>query len=207
MRALVMFDYDGVLVDSFRAVAPVFLAVCHQCGFTGIESHEHFNSMFEENFFSSLKSLGADEGTINTILSEFGKKTSGIVENSPMFQGTRNMLVSLSVKYPLYVITSNLSHVPLTVFQKHGIDSFQEVLGAEKEKSKIKKIQQTIEKHPGCTPYYIGDTKGDILEGREAGAVTVAVTWGWHTREKLAEGNPDYIIHSPKDLTDLLTKD
>lgn len=39
-----------------------------------------------------------------------------------------------------------------------------------------------------------------MVEGREAGAHPIAVTWGWHTEERLIKGNPDYIAHSPQEL-------
>jgi phosphoglycolate phosphatase len=48
--------------------------------------------------------------------------------------------------------------------------------------------------------YYIGDTTGDIREAKMAGIRTVAVTWGWHSRERLAKLQPDYLIDNPSDL-------
>ena len=53
--------------------------------------------------------------------------------------------------------------------------------------------------------FYVGDTKGDMIEGKQAGAVTVAVTWGWHSTEKLTEGSPDYMVHTPTELKNLLS--
>ena len=53
--------------------------------------------------------------------------------------------------------------------------------------------------------YYVGDTKGDMIEGKKAGALTVAVTWGWHTREKLADASPDHMVHTPAELVTLLS--
>jgi phosphoglycolate phosphatase len=48
--------------------------------------------------------------------------------------------------------------------------------------------------------FYIGDTTGDILEAREAGVQTVAVTWGWHSREKLVAVHPDFLVDRPEEL-------
>ncbi|MGZ3648342.1 MAG: HAD family hydrolase [Syntrophales bacterium] len=46
----------------------------------------------------------------------------------------------------------------------------------------------------------MGDTTGDIKEARLAGVRTVAVTWGWHSKEKLETVRPDYLIETVKDL-------
>jgi len=51
--------------------------------------------------------------------------------------------------------------------------------------------------------YYIGDTTGDIKEGKEAGVKTVGVTWGWHSKALLAASRPDYLFDTPEDLLQL----
>ena len=48
--------------------------------------------------------------------------------------------------------------------------------------------------------YYVCDTVGDIREARDAGIRTVAVTWGWHSRERLAAAHPDRLIDVPEKL-------
>jgi phosphoglycolate phosphatase-like HAD superfamily hydrolase len=45
----------------------------------------------------------------------------------------------------------------------------------------------------------------DKIEGKKAGAVTVAVTWGWHSKEKLADASPDHMVHTPAELVTLLS--
>jgi len=52
--------------------------------------------------------------------------------------------------------------------------------------------------------YYIGDTSGDVYEGKEAGAITIAVTWGWHEQERLIKAGPHFLVHTPKELEHLL---
>jgi len=51
--------------------------------------------------------------------------------------------------------------------------------------------------------YYIGDTTGDIKEGKQAGVKTVGVTWGWHSKEKMAAAEPDYLFDNPQELLKL----
>jgi phosphoglycolate phosphatase len=51
--------------------------------------------------------------------------------------------------------------------------------------------------------YYIGDTTGDIKEGKQAGVKTVGVTWGWHSKEKMAAAKPDYLFDSSQELLQL----
>jgi len=54
--------------------------------------------------------------------------------------------------------------------------------------------------------YYIGDTAGDIREARNAGVHAVAVSWGWHSRERIEAVAPDFIADRPEDLLSYLAK-
>ena len=40
----------------------------------------------------------------------------------------------------------------------------------------------------------VGDTELDIICGKNAGAVTCGVTYGYRTKESLLQNNPDYLI-------------
>jgi phosphoglycolate phosphatase len=52
--------------------------------------------------------------------------------------------------------------------------------------------------------FYIGDTVGDIKEARAAGVWTVAVTWGWHSRERLLAARPDFLVDTPEELLQIV---
>jgi phosphoglycolate phosphatase len=51
----------------------------------------------------------------------------------------------------------------------------------------------------------VGDTVGDIVEARQAGVPSVAVTWGWHSEERLLAASPDVVAHDPQELVGILT--
>jgi phosphoglycolate phosphatase len=54
--------------------------------------------------------------------------------------------------------------------------------------------------------WYVGDTVGDVVEGRQAGARTVAVTWGWHDENLLRGARPDHVASSPHELVELIDR-
>ena len=116
------------------------------------------------------------------------------------------MLENLSKNNIVIIITSNLTNVVKESLKLKNINYFEEVIGADKETSKVKKIESIKLRYKDNDYFYIGDTKGDIIEGRKAGVKTIAVTWGWHSEEKLKEENPDFIVHTPEELVNLLEK-
>lgn len=51
--------------------------------------------------------------------------------------------------------------------------------------------------------YFIGDSEVDVLTGKNAGMVTVAVSWGFRARSVLEAAEPDFIIDTPSELKTL----
>ena len=204
-KNLIMFDYDGVIVDSLDVFATTFMAACHACGYTGIKTHEQVIRLFDGNFFEALAQLGLSGHTINEILGDaFDREVRKHIAKVKPFRGIHDLLSVLSQYNVLTVITSNVASMIWQIFEKEGIVWFDEIMGAETERSKVKKIEKTMSRYPGLPAYYVGDTKGDMIEGKKAGAITVAVTWGWHTKEKLTEASPDHMVHTPSELEKLL---
>lgn len=58
-------------------------------------------------------------------------------------------------------------------------------------------------KEPYDKLYVIGDTQLDILTARHLNATIISITTGSHSKEKLLELNPDYIIDEFKEITQL----
>lgn len=204
MSALVMFDYDGVIVDSFELFSACFMKACHQNNFYELNSPEKILALFETNVFEALLGFGLDDHSINRILETFQSDIGAYQNDMRLFDGISHTLRKISKKNKIVIITSNISMAAKQVLINNGIYCFEDVLGAEKEKSKVKKIRLTMARYPGLPAYYIGDTKGDMIEGRKAGAITVAALWGWHAVKKLEEGAPDHFVRSPEALLDLL---
>lgn len=204
--ALVMFDYDGVIVDSLEIFISRFSQACLENGFTGINEPKDVIGLFEGNVYETMMQRGLNEATIDRILKRYEVLQGEQLVNLELFAGIRDALQLISEKHFIYVITSNLSSATIQILNQNGITSFMDVIGAEKEKSKIKKIRNIMSLHSQVPAYYVGDTKGDMLEGKHAGTQTIGVTWGWHSPAKLKEGSPDYLFDSPEELADFFER-
>jgi len=204
MNALVMFDYDGVIVDSFDVFTSAFLEACRRCSGCRIDSNAVLMGLFDGNLFEGMKNLGMNNREIDHTLKAFETIVSEHLDSVTLFSGMADALKAISHSNSVFIITSNVSHVASRVLKKNGIDFVKDVLGAEKERSKAIKIGDTMARHINHPAYYVGDTSGDIIEGKSAGAITVAVTWGWHDVQKLGEASPDFMVSSPAELTALM---
>ncbi|MDG6228763.1 MAG: HAD-IA family hydrolase [Candidatus Thermoplasmatota archaeon] len=203
MGSILIFDYDGVIVDSLDLFMDYFIQACKQEGFEEIGSKQVFLSLFDGNMFEKMLEKGMSREQIKRIMYFMRDELVLNQEKLQVFPGMRQVLKTLSSNNSLYIITSNESHVVNQFLSLHQLTMFKNIIGSEKEPSKVKKIQMIIEQNGHNNVFYIGDTVGDILEGKKAKVDTVAVSWGWHDLQKLRKIDPSYLVSRPEDLIHL----
>ncbi len=201
---LLLFDFDGVLVDSLDVYEKTVTDCLNVIGQPLSRGREEFLELFEDNFYASLADKGVDMDKFMTASLDI---LAGVnyAEMKP-FDAMRPVLRDLKKNHPMVVISSNDTPTILEALRLYDFEGiFDEVLGSDFMLSKKDKILHVIKKyHVGLEDiYYIGDTTGDIKEGRQAGVKTVGVTWGWHSKELMAQAAPDYLFDRPEDLLHL----
>lgn len=101
--------------------------------------------------------------------------------------------------YQLHIVTSNCEQAIWKVLMKADVaHAFQYILGKGAHTSKVVKLTRLLAllKIKPYETVFITDTAGDILEARTVGIPTLAVTFGYHSREILAPLNPTYLVDS-----------
>ena len=201
---LLLFDFDGVLVDSLDVYEKTVTDCLNVIGQPLTRGREEFLELFEGNFYASLAEKGVNMDKFITASVDILSKVN-YADMKP-FDAIRPVLRELKKNHPLVVISSNDTPTikeALRLYDFEGI--FDDVLGSDFMFSKKEKILHVIQKYSVTLEdiYYIGDTTGDIKEGKEAGVKTVGITWGWHSKERMASSRPDHLFDKPEDLLQL----
>ncbi len=198
---LFLFDFDGVLVESLDVYYRIVNAALEKINQPLTGGCEEFLDLFTGNFYESLVARGVDLNRFFT--ASAGPLADVKYQEMKPVAAMPPVVAELSRNNILVIISSNDSKTIRPALEKFGYNGcFQEVWGSDFMLSKKDKMIHARGKY-NISPaeiYYVGDTTGDIVEGKAAGVKTVGVTWGWHSKEKIAAAHPDYLINDSREL-------
>lgn len=203
VQKVLVFDYDGTIVDSYRAYARRFLALLEKYCLQG--KVKDLKSLYVSNFSHSLIEQGLTRKEILALIHDIRVPFDGKPAMIEPFDGMVQLMNTLTKKYRVYVVTSNLTSVIQESLEYWKIRGVKEVMGGDMELSKVKKLARIRKRYPGAELFYIGDTVGDVHEAKEAGYRAVAVAWGYHTKKQLESEHPDTLVTKVSELRELFT--
>lgn len=204
-RDVVMFDYDGVIVDSLDLFATAFSEACAHVGVEGFSRPEDLLAVMEDNFYAGMRARGVPDAQVAEVLRRLGAALVRARHWLKPFPLMPQVLEELAGACTVVVVTSSPNEVVEGWLRSHEVTGIAEVAGAETARSKVEKIRALRERFPGQAVYwYVGDTAGDIREAREAGATPVGVAWGWHEPRMLIEAGAERVAATPAELLTIL---
>lgn len=195
-RNIVLFDFDGVIADTFEAAFRV--AGSFEPSLTRENVRERFegniNDYHEKENGKPVREAG---------VSVFFRMYAPEVMRSRIFPGIRDAIDALSAEFTLMVVSSTIS-APIREYLAlhHAAHYFSEIMGSDVHKSKEEKIRMIFTQY-GMGPdscVFVTDTLGDIREAAKLGVGAIGVTWGFHEPERLLRGSPFRLIEKPEDL-------
>jgi phosphoglycolate phosphatase len=197
-----MFDFDGVIADSLRVMQRATVRALRESGLDDLASEDVVLRIVETNWFEGLRRLGVPPEAAR-LMDDLVAESVSAGEVEP-YEGIPDVIAGLAKRACVVIVTSNRSDIVEEFLAQWDIDGITEVLGGEKGESKVPKLRAALSRYPHDEAWFIGDSVGDIVEGREARVSTIAVTWGWHPEEQLLDSSPDRVARAPRDLLRLL---
>lgn len=197
INSIIIFDFDGVIADSFEGAYKI-----NQLISPGI-TREQYAARFKGNINETHKSIKENS------IQEFFSHWEPLVSKLPIFTGMPETIRQLAQTLHLAIISSTTSQPINEFLHVHNLHiCFSHVLGNDVDHSKVNKIN-TLLKVTSTEPtaaVMVTDTLGDLKEAHQAGIHTIAVTWGFHDKTTLRQGNPTTIINHPHQLPPRIDK-
>lgn len=214
-KKLLIFDVDGTIWDSEN---DVFLAFNHTLKLlAGFEiTKEEFQklaglpleTMFEMVLPENKKLLSDEYGKTYR---RYYIDEEHFADTTVLFNGVKDIIEKFRNNgFYMAVASSKPKRILDKMISKFGIEGIELVVGTGESNFKhkpdpeivnyiINKLHVTKE-----DSVIIGDSKSDILTGKNAGIDTIAVTYGYDNKENLISANPTYIIDDFNKLSEII---
>ena len=199
MKKLLIFDFDGVLEDTFDWNYEVAKKRYKNL------KREDYRGWFNGNIYEHPTVKAA--GPMNII--EYFEQYKKGFENRIIKPEFKEMLIKLKQKYHLVIISSIDDDIINPYLKRKKIDNlFEEVWGIKKKTSKVEKFKDFLKLYKLDTNncLFVTDTLGDIREANKVNIKSIGITWGYQTESSLKRGNPIKIVDSIKELEKYLLK-
>jgi len=209
MTKAVVFDWDGVIVDSLGTIEDWFRYCCSKFGKEyPFSTKEEMIEEYQEPFPKMFEKFGFDwERDRDSVIELFYSFMKD--RNIPIKEGMVEVLEELSGSgYSMGIVSSNREEIIEESLDRFGIGSYFEALITHRERDEYLKpsprMLEVCMDRLGVLPsntVYIGDQPTDVVAAERAGVETVVVTWGYSTKDKFRSVNPDHIVETPEELT------
>jgi phosphoglycolate phosphatase len=203
---LVIFDCDGTLVDSQHLILAAMGAAYAAHGIP-IPERARMLSMVGLSLTETFTVLGAGEKQfpIASLAEHYRDAFHALREGGapiePLYPGAAEAIAALARRddVVLGIATGKSQRGVRLVLGHHGmLDHFITIKTADDAPSKPDPGMVTAAMREAgvaaADTVVVGDTAYDIAMARAAGAAAIGVTWGYHTRESLAEAGAAVVI-------------
>ncbi len=208
----ICFDLDGTLVQSEKTIYKATLKTLEQLNINSEFDEEKFNDMIGMHFIDMFSELNIDVPDFEEFINIYKNLYFDFIDESKLYPGVENTLSFLK----------NGKDLKISLLTTKGQDQAEKIIdhfGFSKYFDFVMGRREGISHKPSAEPLLficnelevdtkdtmiVGDTELDILCGKNAGAITCGVTYGYRTEESLKENDPDYLVNDFGEIKSLM---
>lgn len=199
----VIFDWDGVIADSLDLFYDIYGKTCARFGLhLPVSSPEGFRGWYNARWEQNFLDMGVDEAHIDEVLDH--ARSLADYNAVRLYPEVVTAIRQLSTRVRLGIASTTDATLIRGKLAREGLlELFGTVVGGEEGGSnKIARYGDALVAlgADGGASVGVGDTPLDVHCARHWGMRTVGVTYGWIDEVRVAEAEPDRLVHSPADV-------
>jgi len=211
----IIFDLDGILIDSFGAIEESYIHAVTSLGLPLIDAEEFRGKIGVplEDFFAQTISLSghADTDLVSRAVRLFRERYSQIyLTRTSLMKGAEEVIKELYGKgMKLSVATNKLGRFSREILKHFNLEMFfSSVLGAgdgippKPAPDILLRALNEMRVERGNV-FYVGDTPVDIETGANADIPVIAIATGYYTETELRSAGASYVFISIAEISAL----
>ncbi|MBW4635536.1 MAG: HAD-IA family hydrolase [Iphinoe sp. HA4291-MV1] len=206
-QKVIIFDFDGTIADTVDALVSIANRLAEDFGYIPITQKE---LALLRNLSSReiIKYSGISILKIPFLLKKVKSELKNKIKELKPISGIKEALVALNNEgYRLGIITSNSLENVTDFLKVNDLENLFDFISSGVTIFGKTTIINNVLKQKQIQPQeviYVGDETRDIEASKKANIKVIAVTWGFNSQEVLAKQNPDFLIHHPSQLLEVM---
>jgi phosphoglycolate phosphatase-like HAD superfamily hydrolase len=200
---VIIFDFDGTIADTVDALVLIANRLAVEFGYIPITQDE-LSILKNLTSREIIRYSGISLFKIPFLVKKVKSELKAKIPDLKPIPGIDEALMELkSQGHQLGIITSNSKDNVMEFLKRNNLEElFDFVYSGVTIFGKTTIINNVLkQKHIKTQDVmYVGDETRDVEASKKAHIKVIAVTWGFNSQEILAEQKPDFLIHHPKDL-------
>ncbi len=202
-KPLLVFDFDGTLVDSVDSLIACLNDAARSRSLPGSFSREAFAQYSVEQL---LRKEGLWFWQVPGFVKEFREHVHQRLSEVFLHPGLAGLLSDLRSHAHLAVVSSNSSANVEEVLAREGVSEYFSVIRSSAYFAKSKHLRG-VARELGVARsrvLYVGDETRDVHAARRARIDSLAVTWGLQGEEALLRARPRMLAHDVEEFEHLV---
>jgi phosphoglycolate phosphatase len=207
MIKYILFDFDGTLANSKEVFITCFNQLAVKHGFKQIEK-DAIPLLRKMSIKERFRFLKVPYYRMPWLTGQFLALYKQQCKDVALYNNIPDLLLTLKTNYQLAILSTNSKDIITEVLEKNNISLIDKIYCSSKLFGKSYLIKSFLKKY-GLKPsevLYVGDELRDIEACQAAGIAIAWVSWGYDVQETVQANPPDYIVHQPDELIELLTR-
>ncbi len=206
-KKVIMFDFDGTIADTLDAIVSITNRLAVEFGYKQT-TQEELAQIQNLDSGEIIKQSGISIFKLPFLLRKVKAELNKEIQRVRPIAGIKEALIELKNQgNRLGILTSNSSANVVAFLETNELEELFDFIYSGKTLFGKSKVMNNLLKQENIDPktaIYVGDETRDIEAARKSHIKAIAVSWGFNSAEVLAKQNPDFLIHQPNQLIEVI---